>query len=63
MTTTIDLSRYNANQLVLAGIIKIINETNDPANIKNMFVTSNPEIIRFIDDCYVALNSHNLNKA
>ena len=57
MTTTIDLSRYNANQLVLAGIIKIINETNDPVNIKNLFVSSNPEIIRFINDCYDALNS------
>ena len=57
MTTIIDLSRYNANQLVLAGIIKIINETNDPVNIKNLFVSSNPEIIRFINDCYDALNS------
>ena len=57
MTTTIDLSRYNANQLVLAGIIKIINETNDPVNIKNLFVSSNHEIIRFINDCYDALNS------
>ena len=57
MTNIIDLSRYNANQLVLAGIIKIINETNDPANIKNLFVSSNPEIIRFINDCYDALNS------
>lgn len=56
MTNIIDLSKYNANQLVLAGIVKIINEANDPANIKNMFVTSNPEIIRFIDDCYTALN-------
>ena len=60
MTNIIDLSNYNANQLVLAGIVKIINETQDPANIKNMFVTSNHEIIRFIDDCYAALNSHNL---
>ena len=56
MTNIIDLSKYNANQLVLAGIVKIINETNDPANIKNMFVSSNPEIIRFINDCYTALN-------
>ena len=56
MTNIIDLSSYNANQLVLAGIVKIINEANDPANIKNMFVSSNPEIIRFINDCYAALN-------
>ena len=56
MVTTIDLSKYNANQLVLAGIVKIINEANDPANIKNMFTSSNPEIIRFINDCYTALN-------
>lgn len=56
MTNIIDLSKYKANQLVLAGIVKIINETNDPVNIKNMFVSSNPEIIRFINDCYTALN-------
>lgn len=56
MVTTIDLSKYNANQLVLAGIVKIINESNDPANIKNLFISSNPEIIRFINDCYTALN-------
>lgn len=56
MINIIDLSKYNVNQLVLAGIVKIINEANDPANIKNMFVSSNPEIIRFIDDCYTALN-------
>ena len=56
MATTIDLSKYNANQLVLAGIVKIINETQNPANIKNMFTSSNPEIIRFINDCYTALN-------
>ena len=56
MINIIDLSKYNANQLVLAGIVKIINETQYPANIKNMFVSSNPEIIRFIDDCYTALN-------
>ena len=56
MVTTIDLSKYNADQLVLAGIVKIINESNDPANIKNLFISSNPEIIRFINDCYTALN-------
>ena len=56
MVTTIDLSNYNANQLVLAGIVKIINESQNPANIKNMFTSSNPEIIRFINDCYKALN-------
>lgn len=54
--TTIDLDQYDAPNVVLIGIAKILNEAiQKNQNINNAVYSDKPEIKRFIDDCTAAL--------
>lgn len=53
---TIDLDQYDAPNVVLIGIAKILNEAIlKGKNINNAVYSDKPEIKRFIDDCTAAL--------
>ena len=55
--TTIDLDQYDAPNIVLIGIAKILNEAIlKKQNINNIIYSDKPEIKRFINDCASALS-------
>lgn len=57
MVTTIDLDQYDAPNVVLTGIAKILNEAIlNGKNINNIVYSDKPEIKRFINDCVSALS-------
>ena len=52
MDTTINLDQYDAPNIVLIGIAKILNEAIlKGQNINNIVYSDKPEIKRFINDC------------
>lgn len=57
MTNTINLDQYDAPNVVLIGIVKILNEAIlNGQNINNLVYSDKPEIKRFINDCTRALS-------
>ena len=55
--TTIDLDQYDAPNIVLIGIAKILNEAIlKGKNIDNVVYSDKPEIKRFINDCTASLS-------
>lgn len=54
---SIDLDQYDAPNIVLIGIAKILNEAIQKGqDINNIVYSDKPEIKRFINDCTVALS-------
>lgn len=54
---TIDLDQYDAPNVVLIGIVKILTEAiQNNQNINNVVYSDKPEIKRFITDCTRALS-------
>lgn len=54
---SIDLDQYDAPNVVLIGIVKILNDAiQNNQDINNLVYSDKPEIKRFINDCTRALS-------